>query len=437
MDGERTVIHPLSGIAPLSQFELWAVAPTQVSVLKDIEDDVRQLSTLSANQPIEFMINTAVDEYLNMNETYLYVKAKVKLTKNDKKEIKKEDWDSVIPANYFLHSLFSQCEVTIGDKEVTLSPQTYHYRSYIEALLGFSDQAKTSYMRACGWTNLMGERNKMIRPKIDSDSDGRVFELMGRLHTDLSFQDKSLLGGIKMRIKLIPNDPKLYFTCKEGLKPELELIEVYLSAHKSKVYPSLVEAHSQALSAGNTRYTITRSEVRFQSIPQGQLDAMMENVISGQLPRRIFVCLVDTTTFNGSYAKDVYTFNHFDMTYLAAYINSAQVSKAYTPNFDEDLYVREYMQLFNALNQNRTDTFASIDMYTFGHGKTIFAFDFAPDLSNGPGSSGHVNCIQKGTLRLHFRFKNRLAEPVNVLIFCEFDNIIEIDDNRKAITGFN
>ena len=67
MEGDKRVIHPLSGIAPLPQFELWSVSPTQLSIEKDIESEVRPLSVLSATQPIEFNITSAVDEYINLS----------------------------------------------------------------------------------------------------------------------------------------------------------------------------------------------------------------------------------------------------------------------------------------------------------------------------------------------------------------------------------
>ena len=438
MDGERNVIHPLSGIAPLPQFELWSVPATQVSCLHDIDTEVRPLSTLSSTQPIEFIINSAIDEYINLKETYLYVKAKVTLKKDDKSDIKKADWDSVFPVQYFMHSLFTQCEVKIGDKEVTLSPQTYHYRAYLEALLSYSSNAKNSYMRCALWTKTKEERNKIIRPATDTEKEGRVFEMMSRLHTDLTFQEKSLLGGCVLKLKLIPNDPKFYFTCNSGLKPEIEFSEVRLSVHKSKTYPSLVSSHARALATGSTRYAVARCEVRQQGIPQGQLDAMLENVIRGQMPRRIFVFLVDTVTYNGSYSKNPYVFKHFDVNYLAAYIYGVQYpSKPFTPNFDDGLYTREFMELYISLNQNRTDTYMTLNYDDFAKESSIFAFDFSPDLSNGPGSAGHVNCLQYGTLRLHFRFAKQLEDAVNVLMYCEFDNMIEVDANRNAVTNFN
>ena len=437
MDGQRTTIHPLSGIAPLPQFELWSVPPTQISCAKDIPTYVRPLSTLASNQPIEFIVGSAIDEYINFSETYIYVLCRVKLSRTDKTPVLKEDWDSLIPCQYFLHSIFSQCDIKIGDKEVTLSPQTYHYKAFMEAFLGFSSDAKKTFLRASLWTETDKERNSIVRPAVESKY-GKYFAMMGRLHLDLTFQEKHMIGGSEVRIKLNPNDPKFYFTCGESVVPELEFSEVILKVHKTKVTPSLVSAHMAAVAENPTRYAITRTEVRYQGIPQGQLDAMLENVIRGQMPRRIIVFLVDTTTFNGSLTLDPYFFKHFDVNYVAAYIDGVQYpSHPYTPEFTDGIYTREYMELFCALNQNRSDTYTDMTMDTFGNGKTMFAFNFAPDLSNGPGAAGHVNCLTRGTLRLHFRFKRQLSQAVNVLIYCEFDNMIEVDVNRNAKTNFN
>ena len=435
MDGLRDVIHPLSGIAPLPQFELWSVPPTQVSSKNDIQTDVRPLAAVSSSQPTEFIITSAMDEYVNMSETYLYIRARVKLSREDKIDPVMADWDSLLPAQYFLHAIFSQCEIKIRDKEITLAPQTYHYRAYLDALLGFSADAKRTHLATSMWSS-NAERNEAVRPANDG-KEGRWFELMGRLHTDLTFQDKHLLGGVELRIKLVPNDPKFYFSCNEGLSPTLEIAEAVLKVRKAKIYPSLLAAHNQALADANARYAITRTEVRYQGIPRGQLDAILDNVIRGQMPRRIFVFLVDTQTFNGSYSKDPFAFRHFDVNFVCAYIDSTQYpSTPYTPDFNENLYAKEFMALYVTLNQNRTDTYMDIDYRSFAVNNTIFAFDFAPDLSNGPGSSGHVNCLTNGTLRLHFRFKRQLPSSVNVLVYCEFDSMIEIDRHRNAFTNY-
>lgn len=440
MNGERKVIHPLSGVAPLPQFELWSVPPTQISVEKDIETEVRPLSTLAANQPIEFHVSSSVDEYINLSETYLYIKARVILTKDDRRDAGVSDWNSVIPANYFMHALFSQCEVKLGDKEITLAPQTYSYRAFIEALLGYSADAKKTVLSGSLWTETDAERTKIVKNGSASGTgkEGKRFDMMGRLHTDLTFQDKCLLGGVDLKIRLIPNTSKFYFKCDNGLTPELELGEVTLLVHKAKTYPSLVSSHAAALANYPARYPITRCEVRQQGIPKGQLDAMLENVIRGQMPRRMFVMMQETEILNGTFNTDPFSFKHCDIDFMAAYIDGVQYpTRPYTPNFTDKLCTREYMELFIALNQNRTDTYATLDKETFIKDMPIFAFNFSPDLSNGPGASGHVNTVSQGSLRLRMRFKRQLTKAMNVLLYSEFDNMIEIDANRNVLTDYN
>lgn len=462
MDGETSVIHPLSSIAPLPQFELWSVPGTQVSVMKDIETEVRPISTLASDQPIEFIVNSAVDEYINLSETYLFLKARIKIKKettttvpassaaaaeaaaatNKDNPLQWEgaEWLHVEPVQNFMHSIFSSVEVRIGDKDIVAHPQNYPFRAFLDKLLGYSTTAKATHLVTELWGGSSDRRSSSTPRTKDAlkFENGDWFDMMGRLHIDLTFQEKNLIGGTELRIRLNPNDPKFYFILPEGIKAELELGQAMLLVHKAKVYPSLVAAHHAAITNAAARYPITRTEVRQQSIPAGQVDALLDNCIRGQIPRRMFLFLVDNETLNGSLATDPFSFRHYDLNFLAAYVDGVQFpSRPYTPNFEKRLCTREYKELFIALNQNRTDTYCDLVKSNFTGTNPIFAFNFSPDLSNGPGSVGHVSPIQHGSLRLHLKFAKPLPESINVMMYCEFDNIIEIDSLRRATTDYN
>jgi hypothetical protein len=98
--------------------------------------------------------------------------------------------------------------------------------------------------------------------------------------------------------------------------------------------------------------------------------------------------------------------------------------------------MREYMNLFKALNQHGTDCFLSLSREQFEE-KPIFAFNFAPDLSDGCGMVGHVNPVKRGTLRLQLKFSKALTEAINVIAYCEFDNIIELFSDGTVLNGIN
>jgi len=105
--------------------------------------------------------------------------------------------------NLFLHSLFSQVDVSLNGTLVTTASDMYAYRAYIETLLSYGKDAKQSqltcslfYKDTAGKFDNLGleagdnvdpnpgyvQRNQFIR-------QSRTVDMIGRIHTDLFFQD--------------------------------------------------------------------------------------------------------------------------------------------------------------------------------------------------------------------------------------------------------
>src|SRR5438309_507782 len=111
----------MNHFAPLPEFDLFAVPPTQLSVDRDICTEHRPISTISnATSPLQFEIHTGVDEYIQFRETELYIKFKVTIVKvvngvvkrsGDGATIKGVDWLGISPVNYLLHSIIKQTQI--------------------------------------------------------------------------------------------------------------------------------------------------------------------------------------------------------------------------------------------------------------------------------------------------------------------------------------
>ena len=50
------------------------------------------------------------------------------------------------PVNLFLHSLFSQGDVSLNERLISPSTNTYPYRVMLETLLNYGEEAKTSQL---------------------------------------------------------------------------------------------------------------------------------------------------------------------------------------------------------------------------------------------------------------------------------------------------
>ncbi|GFX38733.1 uncharacterized protein F54H12.2 [Trichonephila clavipes] len=102
------------------------------------------LSNVFDNAPVEFHISGSAEDYIDLSQTQLYVKAKI--VKVDNTPITKDD--TIGPVNLFLHSLFSQVDVFLNDRVVSNSSNTYPYRSYIETLLNHGYVSKIFQLTA-------------------------------------------------------------------------------------------------------------------------------------------------------------------------------------------------------------------------------------------------------------------------------------------------
>lgn len=445
----KIAFHPKSSAATLPQFDLFSVPPTQIAAEEDIPTRYYPVATITEGGPIEFNVKTPIDEYINFTETYLTLKCVAKLDDAlDPAGITGPEWKSVIPANYLMHSLISKIEVILNEKEITQAPQCYQYKAFLECLLSFTQDAKNTFLGVAGWNDKDEQRNARITPAAITETDahndwksrtGREFKLKGRLHLDLSYTGKLMLGPADLKIRLFRSDAGFYMNCNNStLKPRIEIREAYLTVGKTKAAPQIVRGHANALTIAPSVYPITRSEVIYKTIQGNSQDAMLDNIVTGTMPRRMFVGLIPHTTFAGTYATDPFKFKHHSVKFLVAYIDGKQYPRyAYTPNYAHKDCVEEYTGLYQALNQNLTDTHTSITEHDFLTKHCIYAFNFAPDLSDGPGAAGHVNPLTHGTLRMHIRFADATTEPLNVVMYMEYDDYIEVHNTRQVTTSFN
>ena len=205
-----TKIHSLSAAVALPELDIFTVPPTQVVIEKSVETEHRPTSTLNSSSIIEFNISTSPDEYILFYETYFYISAKIKLSSTTPLSIGETEWKSVEPVRNFMHSMIKMVEVSIGGKEITRSPQTYAYRAYLENLLGFEQSSKNSFLSSIGWKS-DADLKEMMKPKTFSESEGKEFEFYGKLHTDLTFQNKAIIGGSNISVRILLHSPEFLF----------------------------------------------------------------------------------------------------------------------------------------------------------------------------------------------------------------------------------
>jgi hypothetical protein len=436
-------IHELSSVTTIPELDLFSVNPTQAVVERNVDVTLRPLAPVTGANFIEFRFPTPLDYYVLFHETYLRLKVQFKLKNKTGGEVKNEDWSGVRPVNNLLHSLFKQVELIIGDEEIVKGPQTYPYKAYLESLLGFSESSKKTNLSCALFETsyYVNPNHSYFGPAAEAtdQSKGKVFDLMGRLHLDFTFQGKALLGGCVTGLKLTLNDPDFYmYYMLDGNTPSVDILDAQLELNCLKCYPHLVEAHNRALQKSTAKYPLTRCEVKAVTVPRDITSVHLDNIVQGLLPRRMFVCMVSNAAFNGNLRKDPFKFEDFNLNFIASYVDGVQIpSEAYKPDFQKGIYSREYLGLLRALNQNTTDSMIDFDKQKWKDTRCIFGFNYAPDMTNGMGDISHTSIQKRGCLGLALQFASALSSAINVILYCEYDTVIEIDANRQPILNYS
>jgi hypothetical protein len=71
----------------------------------------------------------------------------------------------------------------------------------------------------------------------------------------------------------------------------------------------------------------------------------------------------------------------------------------------------------------------TISREDYGKGNTLFGFDLTLDMSE----VGAFQLIKQGNLRVDIHFADALTATINVIMYAEFDNVIDIDRNRQVL----
>ena len=128
-------------------------------------------------------------------------------------------------------------------------------------------------------------RNDGLMKRRAIGSESREFDMMGRLHADIFFQDRYMLNEVGVKIKLV-GSKNAFFVMEAG---KAVITHASLFVRKVKIMPSVFHAHAKTLERGTAKYPIRRVVCKSFAIPQHYLDVSHEKLFSGQLPTRIVV----------------------------------------------------------------------------------------------------------------------------------------------------
>lgn len=439
-------LHSHSSECVKSELDLFTLPPTQTSIENSHFVYYNPVSTLSDDAPIEFIVPGHGDEYIDLAHTMIKVRAKIV-----KPDGTATITDNVGPVNNFLHSIFNQVDVYFNQKVVTSPNNLYGYRAYIETLLNYGSDAKSSHLGMGLWSTDSflamesgpivtgdGAKNQGLGVRHWFTKGGKVFDMLGHLHCDVFNQDKFLMNGVELRVRLIRAKNEYCLMDFTELGYKVHVMEASLIVRRVKLSPNILIAHARALAKTTAKYPLTRVEVKSFVLHNGIMGETIDNAILGQLPKRIIIGFIENTSFNGGKQKNPFNFQNFGINFLCLNVDGRQLpSKALQPKFGDDvcLDVESYNTLFAGSGVHFGDQGNHISRPSYPDGFCLFAFDLTPDLS--ASSASHWNLIKSGSIRIEVRFDKATSQNINCLLYAEYDNLLEIDSTRQVIVDYS
>lgn len=432
-----------------SELELFSLPPTQTTIEGSNWVYYKPISSLTDDSPIEFVVPGHGDEYIDLAHTMLSLRVQIFPGVAEKQSTSAAAAAvpgrvSVGPVNNFMHSMFNQVDVYLNQKLVSPPNNAYAYRAYIETLLNYGPAAKASHLTSVLWyddtpgkMNDLKENSGLEKRKEFLDV-GKTVDLLGHLHCDVFNQERFLLNGVEMRLRIARSrDSFCLMSEPQHSGYGVKIVEASLLVRRAKIAPGVLLSHARALAKSTAKYPLTRVEVKAVSMHAGVHGETIDNVVLGQLPKRIIIGFVDNKAFNGDRTLNPFNFQNYKINYLSLYVDGAQIpSKPLQPDFTKThQYIDAFQTLFSGTGIHFLNEGNSIGREDFPDGYCLFAFDLTPDLS--ANSNSHWNLIKHGSVRIEVRFEDALASTVNCIVYAEYDNILEIDAARQVLVDFS
>ena len=212
-----------------SELDFFDIPPTQTSIESATYVNYHPVTTLDRGGPIEFVVKASLDVYLDLQRTVLNLRMKI-LYQNGHSITKVGSDDPnfaksiIAPINYFHATQFRNIEVYINGKTVNHPDNMYHYPSYLETTLTFSEEAKRGQLCAALYDMDHGDNFDwnggidFTDRELDMDTVQNVglynrfqatkfSSTIFRIHSEMFVQPKLLPGKHELPIRLHRADP--------------------------------------------------------------------------------------------------------------------------------------------------------------------------------------------------------------------------------------
>nr|CAD2197408.1 unnamed protein product [Meloidogyne enterolobii] len=434
-------INENSPLALNSALNIFSVPPTNVSVIRSFFREILPLSTITQDSPYLFRLFSD-NLWTDLSRTYLYLELSIeKLGDTGKWEDIDPTKDTNIGTIQGIGQTFvQQLKVNVGTTEIYDSGTLYPYKAYITNELSFPDNVKSNFLASVGYYKSEKHDDAFDSGFINRCSlfaGGKRSQFLSRLDFDLGNQELFLLNNLDINFSIYRSKNSFVLhKLKADDKNEYRLYvhDVKLFSKMIEVQPSLNMNIYKTLESKPATYALRRTEMKSTFLTAGRTE-IEYNAFSATIPRRVTVALVSNKAFNGDMALSPFNFKPFDLREISVHTGGhIYPMVAYKLKFEKDLFVRAFVDMYEALGMANSDRSIDIPMSRFKNGWTFFVIPLTSTLDDSCG----FELLRSGTTSIRLEFNSLIPSGgVEMIILGEFDQMLMIDYNRHIVSDSN
>ncbi|KAL4223814.1 hypothetical protein ACF0H5_017279 [Mactra antiquata] len=424
-----------------SELELFNLNPTQTAVEKIYFQQILPIGQITDTSPIQFVVSGQNGmEYIDTRRSFMSIKARI--VHSDGSALGDDEY--VGPVNLLAHALFEQVDVTIQGKFITSSTGNYPYKAYIQTLLNYGVDAKSSQLTSqCYYKDTPGHlddndgktgANAGFKLRSALFSKSKKVHMIAPIMHDAFQLDRYILNQTAMNIKFYRAKPEFYLTT-DSITPNFKVVidEMVLNMCKVQVNPAVVFCHSQKLQKTNAKYPYVKTEVRLAAISQGQVNFNIDNVCQGIRPNKIIVAFANSQSVSGSYKSSPWNFQGFGLTELTVSVDNIPVlGNPMRLNFDAKSgtdTAEAFHWMFETTGKWLKNEGNDLSQSDIAKGFAVYSFNIEPTYND----RNFLTLVKQGIVRVSANFANPLPTPVTCIVYTEGVGYFEVNQARDVI----
>ena len=345
------------------------------------------------------------------------------------------------------------------------SPQTdtYAYKSYFETVLHSDREDGKDLLKAQGWFNGLdppaaltanqmdtatphNDRKALPQYQKDFIANGRaeIAKLGGKTriykfkpHNEIFNMSKLLVPGVPLNIQLFFHNPNFWMVRYQGTdacRLTKEDITVTFMLCTVTLLPSLERELALKQTKNPVSYPLVRGEMRTYTLGQNDRNLEINNPFNDRIPNLVIIGLVASAAYNGTITSQPFRFEKYNLANIQQFVRGEgyPYETLELVHNEDDRDILGYWRFAEATGCLKRGKGNMMLPEEWGQGKgcTLYAFD---NTANGLLNSAVLNPKLNGELRYVLNFGDNPGENITVLVYGEFEELLEIDSNRVVL----